>query len=116
MWRWALRKPDLVKLESLLALDGDPELSLFPELERTRAALERDRATGALPPDADGLVMHAMTVSTYLGYCIFRETIARDLDLDPDELDRRAAVVYERMLAGMTRPDADADPPDPQPT
>ncbi|MGH3502178.1 MAG: TetR/AcrR family transcriptional regulator [Nocardioidaceae bacterium] len=102
MWRAALRKPDVVKLQALLALDDDPEFSLFPALDRTRSALERDQATGALPADADGLAMHAMTAATYLGYCIFRQAIARDLDVDPAELDRRAAAVYDRMIAGLT--------------
>ncbi|MGH3627875.1 MAG: hypothetical protein ACRDRL_10610 [Sciscionella sp.] len=92
----------MAKLEALLALDEDPELSVFPALDRTRRAVERDRTTGALPSDADGLVMHAMTAATYLGYCIFRHTIARDLAIDPAELDRRAAAVYDRMLAGLT--------------
>ncbi|WP_420037688.1 TetR/AcrR family transcriptional regulator [Streptomyces sp. cg28] len=101
MLRYALERPQLLRLEALLALDGDPELTLFPELSRTREALERDRREGALPEDADGLVMHAMTAATYLGYCIFRETLARDLDLEPDELDERAAAVYDRMLHGL---------------
>ncbi|MFB8028519.1 MULTISPECIES: TetR/AcrR family transcriptional regulator [unclassified Streptomyces] len=101
MLRYALERPQLLRLEALLALDGDPELTLFPELDRTRGALERDRREGALPEDADGLVMHAMTASTYLGYCIFRETIARDLGLEPEELDERAAAVYDRMLHGL---------------
>lgn len=90
MLRAALRKPDIVKLQALLALDDDPEFSLFPALDRTRRSLERDRTSGALPADADGLAMHAMTAATYLGYCIFRHAIARDLDIDPVELDERA--------------------------
>ncbi|WP_425832045.1 TetR/AcrR family transcriptional regulator [Streptomyces fractus] len=101
MLRFALEKPQLLRLEALLALDGDPELTLFPELTRTKEALERDRREGELPEDADGLVMHAMTAATYLGYCIFRETIARDLDLAPEDLDERAAAVYDRMLGGL---------------
>lgn len=102
MWRAALRKPDLVRLQALLALDDDPGLSLFPAIDRTRHALDRDRADGDLPPDADGLVMHAMTAATYLGYCIFRQAIARDLDLDPAELDERAVAVFEQMITGLT--------------
>ncbi|WP_129308127.1 TetR/AcrR family transcriptional regulator [Streptomyces sp. L2] len=101
MWNWALTQPDLVRLRALLALDDDPELSLFPSLENTRAALERDRRSGALPPDADGEVAHAMTAVTYLGYCIFRHAIARDLGIPADELDRRAADVFDRMLGGL---------------
>ncbi|MFC9270031.1 TetR/AcrR family transcriptional regulator [Streptomyces zhihengii] len=117
MLSYALEQPELLRLEALLALDGDPELTLFPELRRTRAALERDRRDGELPEDADGLVMHAMTAATYLGYCIFRDTIARDLGMEPEELDQRAAGVYDRMLDGLAaprhEPKAPADPPEP---
>ncbi|MFE6818651.1 TetR/AcrR family transcriptional regulator [Streptomyces sp. NPDC057677] len=102
MLKYALDQPQLLRLEALLALDGDPELTLFPELNRTRTSLERDRREGEIPEDADGLVMHAMTAATYLGYCIFRETIARDLGLDPEELDQRASAVYDLMLDGLT--------------
>ncbi|MFJ7948649.1 TetR/AcrR family transcriptional regulator [Streptomyces sp. NPDC096354] len=102
MLQYALEQPQLMRLEALSALDGDPELSLFPELDRTRQALERDLREGELPEGADGLVMHAMTAATYLGYCIFREAIARDLDLDLEELDERASEVYDRMLEGLT--------------
>ncbi|WP_432103051.1 TetR/AcrR family transcriptional regulator [Streptomyces sp. bgisy091] len=109
MLRYALERPQLLRLEALLALDGDPELTLFPELSRTKEALERDRREGALPEDADGLVMHAMTAATYLGYCIFRETLARDLGLEPDALDERAAAAYDRMLHGLV-----ADPQEPE--
>ncbi|MFB7997570.1 TetR/AcrR family transcriptional regulator [Streptomyces sp. NPDC056002] len=102
MLQYALEQPQLMRLEALLALDGDPELSLFPELNRTQKSLERDRREGELPEDADGLVMHAMTAATYLGYCIFRETIARDLGLEAEELDERASAVYDLMLDGLT--------------
>lgn len=110
--RYALEQPQLLRLEALLALDGDPELTLFPELDRTRASLERDRQEGEIPDDADGLVMHAMTAATYLGYCIFREAIARDLGLHPDDLDRRAADVYDLMLDGLVRGPRESDPDD----
>ncbi|MEC3916898.1 TetR/AcrR family transcriptional regulator [Nocardia sp. CDC160] len=101
MWRLALDNPELIRLESLLALDGDDELRMFPELARTRAALDRDCDTGVLPSDADGEVMHALTAATYLGYCVFREAFARDLGIPVDELDGRAAAVYERMVSGL---------------
>ncbi|MFC9761840.1 TetR/AcrR family transcriptional regulator [Rhodococcus jostii] len=101
MWHWALRQPDLVKLEALLALDGDTELNLFPAIDRTQAALERDQESGVLPSDADGVVMHALTAATYLGYCVFREVMARNLGIDTAELDQRAAAVYSDMLDGL---------------
>ena len=109
MWRRMLEHPDFVKLEALLALDGDPELCVFPALEQTRVALDRDRRTGALPPDADAEVMHAMTAATYMGYGIFREVIARDLGISPTELDRRAEAVYDQFLDALQR-GGDVDP------
>ncbi|MEV0702423.1 helix-turn-helix domain-containing protein [Saccharopolyspora sp. NPDC050389] len=112
MWHSALQQPDLPKLEALLALEGDDQLVLFPALERTRQALDRDRTTGALPPDADADVLHAMTAATYLGYCIFRETIARELGVELDELDERAGAVYERLVAGLAADDLPGADPD----
>ncbi len=101
MWRVALRQPEYVKLQALLALDGDPDFTVFPALARTRTSLERDRESGQLPPDADVDVIHALTTVTHLGYGIFRETVARDLDIRPAELDRRAAAVFDDFLAGV---------------
>lgn len=101
MWRWARRQAPMLRLQALLALDGDPEVTLFPALERTRESLARDQADGSLAADVDPEVAHAMTAATYLGYCVFRDTIARELGLTPDELDDRAEVVYERMVGGL---------------
>lgn len=78
-------------------------------LEQTRVALERDRRTGALPPDADAEVMHAMTAATYMGYGIFREVIARDLGISPTELDRRAEAIFDRFVDALQRDDARSD-------
>src|SRR5690606_34311497 len=104
MWHRALGSPELVRLQALLALDGDTQISLFPTLDLTREALDRDRASGALPADADGEAMHALSAATYLGYSLFRETMARDLGVPEDELDRRAFAVFNRMLEGLTTP------------
>ncbi len=101
MWQIALSKREFVKLEALLALDEDPDFQIFPGLDATRAALERDKATGEIPRDADGEVMHALSAATYLGYGIFRESIARDLGIDAEELDSRAPAVFDMMLAGL---------------
>lgn len=103
-WRWALRQAPMLKLQALLALDGDPELVVFPAIDRTRRSLERDLRDGDLPAGADAEVAHAMTVATHLGYCVFREAMARDLGITPTELDRRAAAVYDDMLAGLRVP------------
>lgn len=103
LWQMALYRSDFAKLEALLALDEDPDLQIFPALEATRTALERDKESGVLPPDADGEVMHALTAATYLGYGVFRETMARELGIDVAELDARASAVFDLMLAGLQR-------------
>ena len=102
MWRWARKQAPMLRLQALLALDGDPRITLFPELARTRESLARDRADGSLTTDVDPEVAHALTAATYLGYAIFRETIARDLGISPGALDPQAESVYQHMLNGLT--------------
>jgi AcrR family transcriptional regulator len=102
MWHWALEQREVIRLFALLALD-DQEVDIFPDLELTLEALERDRQTGALPADSDAVVIHAMASIVYYAYAIFRTAIARRLEVTEDELDRRAAAVYDLMLEGMTR-------------
>lgn len=113
MWRWSLRQRRTLKLEALLALDGDPKLVMFPELPRTRASLTRDRADGALTSEVDPEVAHAMTAAAYLGYAIFRETFARELAMSPEALDAKAAKVYDHMIAGLQGDDGQAPGPPP---
>ena len=108
-----LAQRQLARFEALLALDGDEQLTLLPELPRTRKALERDVAEGELPPDADPVVAHIMTAATTMGYRLFRDIYARDAGIDVEELDERAARVFDRMLEGLTRP-GEGTPPAPQ--
>ncbi|OPC79257.1 hypothetical protein B4N89_34945 [Embleya scabrispora] len=101
MFERRLNSPDLVKLEALLALDGDEELSALPRFDRTRRSLERDQARGDLPADADPIAAHVMTGAAQIGYIVFREIYARDTGIPLDELDERAARVFDAMVAGI---------------
>ena len=101
MWRWAIEQQDVVRLFALLALD-EGDVDIFPDLELTMKALERDQEIGALPLDCDAIVIHAMASVTYYGYAIFRTAIAHLLDLSDEELDRRAASAYDLILRGLT--------------
>jgi hypothetical protein len=57
--------------------------------------------------------MHAMTVVLSLGYAVFREHMAAELDIDPVELDDRAAEVFGLMLEGLVaRTDQPGSGPD----
>lgn len=96
-----LANPDVIQLEALLAQDGDEELVIFPDLEVSRRDYERDIERGHLPADADPLAMHFLTAATYMGYCIFRDTMVRDSGLDPKELDTRILKAFSRMLEAL---------------
>jgi AcrR family transcriptional regulator len=104
MWKWALDHSEVLKLHAVLALD-DVETDIFPDLDLTRKALQRDKASGALPPDADAEVVHALTSIVYFGYNIFRTAIARKLEISEEELDQRAEKVYNLMLEGVSSPE-----------
>lgn len=109
-WDWAMQRPEMFKLEALLVMDGDRELTLFPRIDYSRAAWSRDVETGALGADADMEALHALTASAYLGYGIFRELMARELDVDIADLDRRTRVLYEAMLEKLAE-DSRAEAP-----
>lgn len=102
MFRDALKNPAVTVIEALLALDGDPEYHAMPEIARTRGALDRDRESGELPPDADALAMHGLTVAAYKGYVIFRDVLARDLGVAVEDLDARVLAVYDSVIDSMT--------------
>ncbi|MFJ4656980.1 TetR/AcrR family transcriptional regulator [Nocardia sp. NPDC088792] len=96
--RWAIDEYPAVRAVALLSLDGDDEFHPFPALELTRAAIEHDKTTGALPPDADGDALHVLTAAAAYGYSVMREAAARDLGITPAELDERVLPVYDRMV------------------
>lgn len=111
-WNEVMRDPTYGHVLAHLALSDDPEFHVMPFIDQTRQALEHDRRTGALPNSVDGPAAHALTVATYLGYSVFRDVLARELDVDTEELDRRAAVVFEQMMQGLANSaDLASEPP-----
>lgn len=106
--RHALTSPEDALAEALLAIDGDAGYRAMPEIERTRASLERDKQSGELPDDCDAVVLHAFFVAAYKGYLIFREALARDIGVPVEELDARVAAVHDRVLDAITRPTGQA--------
>ncbi|TNC20227.1 TetR/AcrR family transcriptional regulator [Amycolatopsis alkalitolerans] len=100
-FRSALRNPRSTFVEAMLAIDGDPDYHVLPEIDKTRAALERDQRTGDLPAEADAVATHAFMVAAYKGYLIFRESLARDLGIPVNRLDARVLAVHDRILEAM---------------
>jgi AcrR family transcriptional regulator len=103
MFRHALASPEVTQVEALLAIDGDTGYHAMPELERTRAALERDKQSGDLPADCDAVALHAFMVAAYKGYLIFREPLARDIGVPVEQLDARVLAVHDQVLDATAR-------------
>lgn len=106
MFRHALASPEVTMVEALLAIDGDTGYRALPEIDRTRAALDRDQRTGALPAGSDAIALHALMVAAYKGYVIFREALARDIGVPVEQLDARVAAAHDQVLAAVARPGA----------
>lgn len=93
----SLRLPDPIRLTALLVLDGDERPRLLPKREEGRAALAADAARGELSvQDVDAL--HATLAATIYGYTLFRESLAREIDVPVEELDGRVARCLEAMF------------------
>jgi AcrR family transcriptional regulator len=104
MFRSALANPGPTMVEALLAVDGDPDYHVMPEIEKTRAALARDRAAGELPADVDAEALHVLMVAAYKGYLVFRESFARDLGIPVADLDARVLATHDRVVTTLTTP------------
>lgn len=104
MFRVMADHPRFANLQALLVLDGDEEVHVFPRLDQSLAELERDRSEGALPNDADAVALHVLTASAIIGYALMRSAFARDLGVDPGDLDDRTAAALEDLLSRLASP------------
>lgn len=110
VFREALERTMEIQLAALLALDGAEDLGLFPSLEQARTTLQRDVTEGHLAPDSDFNALHALTSSAYLGYCVFREEMARELEVNVAELDDRVVTTFEEWVQQLSDRPASAPP------
>lgn len=92
---------DMLELMTLLVLDRDSALRTMPLRKETNDLLVADQAAGHLAPDADVLGVHVALVSLCWGYLTYRDAFARELEVSPEDLDERIAVVFERMMRGL---------------
>ena len=74
---------------------------MFPGLTQAVAELERDKKSGVVQSSLDSRAVHAMISSATLGYTIFRDQMARELKLTPEELDTKAEKVLVKMIQGL---------------
>ncbi len=94
-------QPAFARIEALLAIDGDDSLVMMPGVTETLAGLERDKAAKVVQSSLDIKAVHAMISSATLGYAIFRDQLARELDIPVEELDAKAEKVLVKMIQGL---------------
>lgn len=99
----AIENVDRFKLMALLVLDGDSSFPLFPYLEKTKTALKKDQLQGSLHPERDAIMCHLLSAMIYLGYGVFRESIARESGIDPEELDSKTIEIVADILEHLAK-------------
>lgn len=103
----AIRAQAALKVTTLLVLDGDKDVRLFPRLDRSRADLARDQLRGDLDAELSPIAAHVLTAAMNFGYAIFREQFAGETGLSTAELDVQVQEVAARMLRGLASPTPD---------
>jgi AcrR family transcriptional regulator len=88
-------------LTALLALDGDPEFTPMPFLERTQASYRAQIEAGEIPAGLDVDAVHVLTLAMSIGFAIYGPAAARQLDVTPAQLHARAHAVVEQMLQSL---------------
>lgn len=105
LWNY-LREPRFARLQTLLALDGDEQFEPIPFYpERLNDAM-REQAEGVWSPDTDLPAMLAIWDTFLYGYIVFREALARQMEMPQRQLDTRVFEVLERMFAAIKGPAA----------
>lgn len=106
VFRASSAQPAFARIEALLAIDGDDSIAMFPGVTETLTELERDKKAGVVQSSLDIRAVHAMISSVTLGYAIFRDQMARELDLPAEDLDAKAEKVLVKMIQGLRSPRA----------
>lgn len=100
--RRGLQYEHILRLTTLLHLDGSTAPKLMPNAKSTLVILDRDRLSGEIPDDADLPALHAIYAAFTFGHVLFHEILARDLGIDVAELDERVAREAKRVFGNYT--------------
>ncbi|MBH1963028.1 MAG: TetR/AcrR family transcriptional regulator [Comamonadaceae bacterium] len=98
--RKTISSADTLRLSTLLHLDGSLSPKLMPNAKTTLLLLDRDRALGLAPDTDDIAALHVSYAAAVYGYALYREVFARDLEMDPAELDTRVEESLRRLFDG----------------
>jgi AcrR family transcriptional regulator len=95
---------DVIRLGTLLVLDGTGPVSTMPRLAESLREFRRDVDEGTLSWDTDLLALNAVLSAALYGYAVFRESFAGELSMPVEELDCRVAELLRRMLLALEPP------------
>jgi AcrR family transcriptional regulator len=101
MFDYVTATPEL-KLGALLALDDDPDFEPLPFVAETSEQYRAQVEAGLIPDDVDVVAVHLMTLAASIGVAIYRDAVARQLEVDADEITARVRGVLARMLESVT--------------
>ncbi|MFB8271688.1 TetR/AcrR family transcriptional regulator [Streptomyces sp. NPDC055955] len=104
----SIRYASAFRLAMLLLLDGDTQLRLMPDLERTQELFRRDREEGLIDDDVDLVALHATLQSLTVGYVLNRSRLAKEFGVGVRELDDRVVALAERLGTAVDGPSRDS--------
>lgn len=101
MFRASCAQPNFARVEALLVIDGDDSVVMFPHLTDALAEIDRDKKDGAVQSSLDSRAVHATISAVVLGYTVFRNQMARELQLTTEDLDAKVEKVLVKMIRGL---------------
>jgi len=109
-FRTTVTHPEPIALTTLLVLDGTEPIRVMPLRDSVQKRLRQDVERGEIDPDVDLVAFHALLVTAAYGYTLYRESFARELGVDVDDLDARVgSLIFDRIIPAVT-PDAHRAP------
>ena len=93
-------------LRALLVIDGDETVDPMPRYEAALSALRQDVIDGEIDRAHDLEALQVALSALLRGYRIFRESFARRIDTDVDDLDERVAATVRTWLEAIAEPPA----------
>lgn len=92
------------ELRALLVIDGDESVDPMPRFEEALSNLRQDVIDGHVDRAHDLEALQVTLNALLRGYRIFRESYAKRLDTDVEDLDARVAEIARCWLEAMAAP------------
>jgi AcrR family transcriptional regulator len=92
------------ELRALLVIDGDESVDPMPRFEEALSNLRQDVIDGHVDRAHDLEALQVALSALLRGYRIFRESYAKRLDTDVEDLDARVAEIARCWLEAMAAP------------